>query len=254
MPLQAILTSTCMPTIPSCWVLVGSLETLQKWTRPIIIQDPMQVQGGILRVITMEHIVGDFTLKYTNNSTSVDGMPEMDNLDKFEFLFIWSNSSVSCKTHINTLLSKIRTRTGFLYCTKASLTHSMKYTLVKMTILPILDDGDVIQRSASKNSLNKLDVIHHIHHSLCTWCSFHLPPLSPVLFCHSQSEVKREPVFQREKPSLTFFLLCLMRQCHPVPIKLPRPRCHNFVSSWTIWLAVACIISPRPSFVVFRAG
>lgn len=31
-------------------------------------------QGGILRVITTEHIVGDFTLKYPNNLTYIDAL------------------------------------------------------------------------------------------------------------------------------------------------------------------------------------
>lgn len=55
----------------------------------------------------------------------------------------------------------VRSRIGFLFRNKASFTHSAKHTLVKMTILPILDYGDIIYRSASKALLNKLDVIYH---------------------------------------------------------------------------------------------
>ncbi|CDQ99526.1 unnamed protein product, partial [Oncorhynchus mykiss] len=42
---------------------------------------------------------------------------------------------------------KIKSRVGFLFRNKASFTHAAKLTLVKLTILPILDFGDVIYKS-----------------------------------------------------------------------------------------------------------
>ncbi|WP_353763794.1 hypothetical protein, partial [Shigella sonnei] len=57
--------------------------------------------------------------------------------------------------------SKIKSRVGFLFRNKASFTHAAKLTLVKLTILPILDFGDVIYKMASNTLLSKLDAVYH---------------------------------------------------------------------------------------------
>jgi hypothetical protein len=73
--------------------------------------------------------------------------------------------------------------------TKSSFTHAAKHTLVKRTILPILDFGDVIYKIASNTLLNKVDAVYHsairfvtkapysIHHcdlyTLVGWPSLH---------------------------------------------------------------------------------
>ena len=44
---------------------------------------------------------------------------------------------------------------------KASFTHADKLTLVKLTILPILEFGDVIYKIASNTLLSKLDAVYH---------------------------------------------------------------------------------------------
>ena len=51
---------------------------------------------------------------------------------------------------------RVKSRIGFLFCT-----HASKHTLVKLTILPILDFGDVIYKIASNTLLSKLDVVYH---------------------------------------------------------------------------------------------
>uniref|UniRef100_A0A8C7GGK5 Eukaryotic translation initiation factor 3 subunit C N-terminal domain-containing protein n=1 Tax=Oncorhynchus kisutch TaxID=8019 RepID=A0A8C7GGK5_ONCKI len=48
-----------------------------------------------------------------------------------------------------------------LVCQKSSFTHVAKHTLVKLTILPILDFGDVIYKIASNTLLGKLDIVYH---------------------------------------------------------------------------------------------
>ena len=86
---------------------------------------------------------------------------ELEFIDTYKYLGFWLDSSLSFKTHINTLLTKVRARIGFLYRNKASFTYEAKNTLVKMTILPILDYGDFIYRIATKTVLSKLDTIYH---------------------------------------------------------------------------------------------
>ena len=41
------------------------------------------------------------------------------------------------------------------------IAHAAKHTLVKLTILPILDFGDVIYKIASNTLLNQLDAVYH---------------------------------------------------------------------------------------------
>ena len=76
-------------------------------------------------------------------------------------LGVWLDCKLSFQTHIKHLQSKIKSRTGFLYCNKASFTHTAKHTLIKLTILPILDFRDVIYKIATNSLLNKLDAVYH---------------------------------------------------------------------------------------------
>lgn len=69
---------------------------------------------------------------------------EIDIVETYKYLGIWLDSKLSCETHINTLLSKVKSRIGFLSRNKFSFTHSAKLLLVKMTVLSILDYGDII--------------------------------------------------------------------------------------------------------------
>ena len=72
-----------------------------------------------------------------------------------------SGCKLSFQTHIKHLQYKIKSRIGFLFRDKESFTHAAKHTLVKLTILPILDFGDVIYKIASNTLLNKLDAVYH---------------------------------------------------------------------------------------------
>ena len=75
--------------------------------------------------------------------TTLDGS-DLEYVDNYKYLGVWLDCKLSFQTHIKHLQSKIKSRLGFLYRNKASFTHSAKHTLVKLTILPILDFGDVI--------------------------------------------------------------------------------------------------------------
>ena len=70
---------------------------------------------------------------------------------------VWLDCKLSFQTHIKHLQSKIKSRVGF-FSTKP---HAAKLTLVKLTILPILDFGDVIYKIASNTLLSKLDAVYH---------------------------------------------------------------------------------------------
>ena len=55
----------------------------------------------------------------------------------------------------------MKSRISFLFRSKASITHAAKHTLVKLTILTILDFSDVIYKIAPNTLLSKLDVVYH---------------------------------------------------------------------------------------------
>ena len=86
--------------------------------------------------------------------TTLDGA-DLEYVDNYKYLGGWLDCKLSIQTHIKHLQSKI----NFLFCNKVSFTHTDKHTLVKLTILPILDFGNVIYKIDSNTLLSKLDVI-----------------------------------------------------------------------------------------------
>ena len=92
--------------------------------------------------------------------TTLDGS-DLEYVDNYKYLGVWLDCKLYFQTHIKHLQSKIKSRIGFRYRNKASFTHAAKHTLVKLTILPILDFGDVIYKIDSNTLLNKLDAVYH---------------------------------------------------------------------------------------------
>ena len=109
--------------------------------------------------------------------TTLDGS-ELEYVDNYKYLGVWVDCKLSFQTQIKHLQSKIRI--GFLFRNKASFTHAAKHTRVKLTILPILDFGDVIYKIASNTLLNKLDAVYHSAIRLVTKAQYTYPPLRPV--------------------------------------------------------------------------
>ena len=75
--------------------------------------------------------------------TTLDGS-DLEYVDNYKYIGVWLDYKLSFQTHIKHLQSKVKSRIGFLFRNKASFTHTAKHTLVKRTILPILDLDDVI--------------------------------------------------------------------------------------------------------------
>ena len=92
--------------------------------------------------------------------TTLDGA-DLEYVDNYKYLGVWLDCKLSFQTHIKHLQSKMKSRIGFLFWNKASFTHATKHTLVKLTILLILDFGDVVYKIASNTLLSKLDVVYH---------------------------------------------------------------------------------------------
>ena len=68
---------------------------------------------------------------------------------------------LSFSQHISKLHAKVKSRLGFLYRNHSSFTHAAKISLIQMTILLMLNYGDIIYRSAGKGALERLDLLYH---------------------------------------------------------------------------------------------
>lgn len=83
---------------------------------------------------------------------------DLEQVEVYKYLGIWLDSALTFKPHIVKLRSKVRAR---LYRNKLCFTRPAKYLLVQMSVLPILDYGDVIYKAASNAALRKLDALYH---------------------------------------------------------------------------------------------
>ena len=90
--------------------------------------------------------------------TTQDGS-DFEYVDYYKYLGVWLDCKLSFQTHIKHLQSKIKSRISFLFRNKASFTHAAKHTLVKLTILSILDN--VIYKIASNTLHSKPDAVYH---------------------------------------------------------------------------------------------
>ena len=93
-------------------------------------------------------------------NTSSEGL-ELEVVTSYNYLGVWLDSTLSFSQQISKLQAKVKSRFGFLY-RKLLLFHpSCQLTLIQMTMLPKLDYGDIIYRSAGKGALEWLDVLYH---------------------------------------------------------------------------------------------
>ena len=67
--------------------------------------------------------------------------------------------------------AKVKSRLGFLYRNRSSFTPAAKLTLIQMTILPMLDYGDIIYRSAGKGCSRVARCSLPFGHQICHQCS-----------------------------------------------------------------------------------
>ncbi|CDQ80192.1 unnamed protein product [Oncorhynchus mykiss] len=79
--------------------------------------------------------------------TTSDGL-ELEIVTSYKYLGVWLDGTLSFSQHISKLQANVKSILGFLYCNRSSFTPAAKLTLIQMTILPMLDYGDVIYRSA----------------------------------------------------------------------------------------------------------
>lgn len=92
-----------------------------------------------------------FYQKYDSFSLSKINWADGSDLDYVTFYKYHLIGFISIFHHTPTTFRQVKARLAFLFRNEASFTHAAKHTLVKMTMQPILDYGDVI-KMASSNS------------------------------------------------------------------------------------------------------
>ena len=92
--------------------------------------------------------------------TTLNGS-DLEYVDNYKYIGVWLDFKLSFQTHIKHIQSKITSRISFLFRNKTSFTHAAKHTLVKLTMLPILDFGDLIYKIVSNTLLRQLDAVYH---------------------------------------------------------------------------------------------
>ena len=105
--------------------------------------------------------------------TTLDGS-NLEYVDNYKYLGVLLACKLSFQTPIKHLQSKIKSRISFLFCNKVT-THAAKLTLVKLTILSILDIGDSFQYSTQQIGCSLSQC-----HPFCHQSPIHYSPLRPV--------------------------------------------------------------------------
>jgi hypothetical protein len=91
--------------------------------------------------------------------TTCEGL-ELEVVTSYKYLGVWLDRTLIFSQSISKLQAEVKSRLGFLYRNRSSFTMAANLSLNQMTILPMLDYGDIIYRSAGKAALKQLDVLY----------------------------------------------------------------------------------------------
>ena len=84
--------------------------------------------------------------------TTSEGL-ELEVVTSNKYLGVRLDGTLSFSQHMSKLQAEVKSRLDFLYCNRSSFTPAAKLTLIQMTILPMLDYGDIIYRSTGKGAV-----------------------------------------------------------------------------------------------------
>ncbi|CDQ71552.1 unnamed protein product [Oncorhynchus mykiss] len=136
---------------------------------------------------------------------------------------------MSFSQHISKLQAKVKSRLGFLYCKHFSFTPAAKLTLIQMTILPTLDYGDIIYRSAGLTPPYLRYLLQPSSSTCNTGSASHIllkVPKAHTSLCHSS------------------FQFAAASDWNELQKTLKSPSLHSKTQSWTLLLTVwlLCVI------------
>jgi hypothetical protein len=138
--------------------------------------------------------------------TTSEGL-ELEVVTSYKYFGVLLDSTLAFSQHISKLQAKVKSRLGLLYRNHSTFTPIAKLTLIQMTILHMLDYGDIIYRSAGKGALEQLDVLYHSAIRLATNASYR------THHCTLYLSVNWSPLYIRRK---THWLLIYKRPHSPL--------------------------------------
>jgi len=107
----------------------------------------------------------------------------------YKYLGFHIDGDLSFKTHISSLVSKLKVKLGFYYRNRACFSSGARKYLVSATFLPLLDYGDILYMHASATCLRSLDTVYHSALRFVTGC----PYLTLIALCIRKQDGHRCP-------------------------------------------------------------
>ena len=90
----------------------------------------------------------------------------------YKYLGFHIDGDLSFKSHISSLVSKLKVKLGFYYRNRACFSSGARKYLVSATFLPLLDYGDILYMHASATCLRSLDTVYHSALRFVTGCPY----------------------------------------------------------------------------------
>ena len=95
------------------------------------------------------------------NSTLRIGAEEIERVPVFKYLGCWLDEVLNFEYHTDKVYSKSCSKVGVIRKVRHCLTQKLALTLYKSLVLPHIDYCDVVYMSATKESLNKLQLVQN---------------------------------------------------------------------------------------------
>ena len=90
------------------------------------------------------------------NIRQPDGIHAVEQTDVYKYLSIWLDPHVTFGPHIDKVCSKVKARSGILWCMHSFISQSLAYELHTRLIHPHFTYGDIIYDGSSKAAKSKL--------------------------------------------------------------------------------------------------
>uniref|UniRef100_A0A8C7WUV5 Reverse transcriptase domain-containing protein n=1 Tax=Oryzias sinensis TaxID=183150 RepID=A0A8C7WUV5_9TELE len=156
------------------------------------------------------------------NLTYLDMSP-ISAAEKFKYLGLWLDSSLSFSAHIQSIVHKISYRLKLLYLSINCFSLSVRKKIISQLIIPTLDYGDIIYQNTTLTNLRPLNVIYN---SLCRFilrCPFR------THHCLMFQQLSWLPLSSRRQLHwLLFIFKCINLSWFPRELPLIGPSCSHF--------------------------
>jgi hypothetical protein len=106
-----------------------------------------------------------FSRAHKNNSEdlsicTLDGV-HIDGAPAYKCLGIWIDEKLSFKKHTDEFAKKLRIKMGFFYRNRSCLSLNSRKQIIQLSLLSMLEYGDIIYVNTAVTSLDPLDAVYH---------------------------------------------------------------------------------------------